>query len=375
MNILLVDNANRELTSVKSALQDDHQLTLVDDAFNALAVLAKKKYDLVITVFTLDKMDGEELLKSITTEYPSIVRVLIIDTLSSDVAKKVSNVAHQLFCQPIDTSKVCITIKKLSPCKQAVTKEAIIKAVAKVKTLPSPPKVYMQLNAMLQDSNTDSQKIAEVITQDPALTAKVLQFSNNSFLKGKSVNSINDAITRMGVDTLCCIVMTAEMFSYQVDIEGFDIEKEQLHALATAKLAASLVKPEFKQQAMIAGLLHDIGKLVLYQIDGKLTKTFFKHKSTNSDNLPLEKKVFSSNHCHIGGYLLHLWSFSYKTIEAIILHHNPEKLLKKDFAIAQAVYVANKLTTEQEIDPTFIQHYKLDKVLEKLQLRAAKFIK
>ena len=256
---------------------------------------------------------------------------------------------------------------------QAITKTVIVKAVASVKTLPSPPKVYLQLNALLQESNTDSQRFADIIMQDPALAAKVLQFSNSSFMvNGKALTSITDAITKMGIDTLCCIVMTSELFSYKPDIDNFSIVNEQLHSLATAKLAASLVKPELKQEAMLAGLLHDLGKVVLYEINPKLTKTFFKHKAKSKDNILLEQKVFSTDHCHIGGYLLHMWKFSNSLIEAVVLHHSPEKLLRKSFGIAQATYVADKLLHEQELDSAFVEHYKLAPLLEKLMARAAR---
>lgn len=260
-----------------------------------------------------------------------------------------------------------------SAITQAITKKVIVKAVASVKTLPSPPKVYLQLNALLQEAHNDSQKFADIITQDPALAAKVLQFSNSSFMvNGKALTNIADAITKMGLDTLCCIVMTSELFSYQPKIDNYSIINEQLHSLAVARLAASLVKPELKQETMLAGLLHDLGKLVLYEINPKLTQTFFKHKEQAKDNIALEQKVFGTDHCHIGGYLLHTWNFSPSVIEAVVLHHAPEKLLRKSFGIAQATYLANQLICEQTLDEKFIEHFKLTPLLEKLTARAAK---
>jgi len=259
----------------------------------------------------------------------------------------------------------------ISAMTEAITKKVIVKAVASVKTLPSPPKVYLQLNALLQEANTDSQKCADVITQDPALAAKVLQFSNSSFLvNGKALTNITDAITKMGLDTLCCIVMTSELFSYKPDIENYSIVNEQLHSLAVARLAASLVKPELKQETMLAGLLHDLGKIVLYEINPKLTQTFFKHRDKSKDNIALEQKVFNTDHCHISGYLLHTWKFSSSVIEAVLLHHSPKKLLRKNFGIAQAIYVANQLIHEKELDENFVEHFKLTPLLEKLTKRA-----
>jgi len=192
--------------------------------------------------------------------------------------------------------------------------------------------------------------------------------------KGKPLNSISEAITRMGVDMLVSLVMTAELFCNQPDVPGFSIENEQQHSLATAQLASSLVDPELKQEAMIAGLLHDIGKLVLVEIDLQLSKTFFEQANPQSDNILLERKIFNCDHCHIGAFLLHSWSFPFPVIEAILNHHEPNKLLKSKFGIAQSVYVANKLLRSQPLDEAFIKHYKLEKSLDSLEQKAQKYL-
>jgi len=254
---------------------------------------------------------------------------------------------------------------------QSITQQVIAKAVASVKTLPSPPKVYLQLNTLLQEKNTDSQKFADIITQDPALAAKVLQFSNASFMvNGKTLTNITEAITKMGIDTLCCIVMTSELLSYKPNIQNFSVVNEQLHSLLTAKLAASLVKPELKQEAMLAGLLHDLGKFVLYEINPKLTADFFEQKQTTTEHMLLEQQIFGTNHCHVAGHLLHNWKFAAHIVEAVVLHHSPKDLIKKDFGIAQATYLADKLIHQQEVDIDFVKHYQLAPLLEKLSARA-----
>jgi HD-like signal output (HDOD) protein len=376
MKVLIVDNADQALLALKQAFYDGPcQTAYVDNGKHALKALSQYKFDVIISVINLGKISGVELLKAISHKYPSMIRVAI--THDDDSDKKInnlaSNICHYTFTLPLNTSQIHQSISAIGEDNRAITKEHIVKAVSKVKTLPSPPKVYLQLNAILAESNTDSEKISEIISQDPALAAKVLQFSNSSFMnQGKPINSITEAITRMGIETLCCIVMTAELFSYEPDIPEFSLIKEQLHCLSTAKLAASLVKPELKREALLAGLLHDIGKLVLFEIDPALTKDYFKYKTNSCDNISLEQKIFGTDHCHISGYLLHMWSFSYQLIAAVVNHHKPEQLLKNSFGIAQAVYLADTLIREQIPCPNFIQHFKLDSVMEALEKRASK---
>ena len=112
--------------------------------------------------------------------------------------------------------------------------------------------------------------------------------------------------------------------------------------------------------------------LLLFEMDANLTNKYFKYRVENADNNALEQKIFATDHNHVGGYLLHMWSFSYHLIEAVVMHHHPEKLLKRSFGIAQAVYLADVLLREQLPNPEFIKHYKLESVLEALEKRAAR---
>lgn len=369
MKILLIDNIDNELAELKQHLQQTHaQFGHVFGLNAAVSALAQHKFNVVFCASKIDHSDGNAVLEMVAKKFPAIVRILINGQDSS------VKTAHMNFNAPLNCDDITSKLKALAANNSAITKDVIINTVAKIKTLPSPPKVYMQLNSVLKANNTDSKTIADIIAQDPALTAKVLQFVNNTFANsGKPMISISEAITKMGLDTLCCIVMTAELFTYNPKVSGFSIIEEQLHSLSTAKLAASLVRPELKQDALIAGLLHDIGKIVLFEINEKSTAIFFKHKNQHSDNIALENKIFSTDHSHVGAYLLHTWGFSYHIIEALILHHRPEKLRQKEFGIAQAVYLANTLIRQQDPDLEFVTHFKLEKVIEQLQQRASKF--
>ena len=371
MKILLIDNLANQLLDLKQELLKSRaKFAHVTGLHAAVSALSQHQFNIVVCIAEIDGNDGSAVLEMVAKKFPKIVRILI-----DNDEQKAHSIAHYSFAQPIESKTIISTIGKLANNNQSITKDIIVKTVASIKTLPSPPKVYMQLNAVLKETNTDSSKIAKIIQQDPALTAKVLQFSNNTFATaGKPMLNISDAITKMGLATLCCIVMTAELFSYNPKIKDFSILDEQLHCLARAKLAASMVKPELKQDAMIAGLLHDLGKVVLFEVNEKSTALFFKHRVKNGNNMALENKIFAIDHCHVGGYLLHTWGFSYQIIEAIILHHKPEKLLQNNFGIAQAVYLANVLIHKQAPSPEFIQHFKLENVIEALSKRADKLI-
>ncbi|WP_286235089.1 response regulator [Thalassotalea sediminis] len=373
MNVLLIDSSEQSLATINSALKKQGCKTAhTANAVTGLKLLQKHRFDVVIAADRLARTSLENLLKAIEIKFPTLIRIAVV----TDKVAGIDQHTHYLYQRPVKINALISTIHSFSGTHQTITKKVVVQSVAKVKTLPSPPKVYMQLNQLLKKANVDSDKIANIISQDPALTAKVLQFTNNTFARAeKPITSITEAITKMGVDTLSCIVMTAELFSYQPNIPNFSILDEQLKALSTAKLAASLVPAALKQDALLAGLLHGIGKLVLFEIDKDLTLKYFKNRAKASDDVVLEKRIFSTDHCHVGAYLLHIWGFPYHLIAAILNQNSPNKLLEQPFGIAQATYLATALLKKKPVDKDFLIHYQLEQQLETLQDSAAKLAK
>lgn len=374
MKILVLDDLAQTLAPINGAFKKKKcQTAYTKDPVLALKTLNKYKFDVVLCAQKIARTNVHHFIKAVSIKFPSLVRCAMIDENNLD--SELSHLLHYQYTEDFDGSKLVNDIEQLATNKKSVAKASIVKMVSSVKTLPSPPKVFLQLNAILQNQNTDSEKIAQIVTQDPALAAKVLQFSNNTFMQnGKPLTNIADAITKMGVETLCCIVMTAELFSQNIEINNFSVANEQLHALAVARFAATLVAPELKNEALLAGLLHGIGKLVLYQVDDSQTQSFLRASRGRSDIIELEQQHFKADHCQIGAYLLHSWSFSNHTIESTLLHKIPSKLLKANLGVAQVVYIANTLINQQKLQPAFIEHYKLAEHIDNLTNKAARFI-
>ena len=380
MKILLIADNSQALEEINELFQcQGCKTALLDDPLVALKLLSKHNFDLVLVGQRLKKTSNVHFLKAVGIKFPTLVRIALVgnnETNNDSVAQhnQLKSLTHYLFEHPINKEQLLSTVMTLEASRKAITQKGIVKTVSNIKALPSPPKVFMQLNTLLKKDHSDSVKFADIISQDPSLTAKVLQFSNNNFMSnGKKLTHINDAITKMGVDTLSCIVMTAELFSYQPDIAQFSIQKEQLHSLATARFAASLVSEEFKQDALLAGLMHGIGKLILFAIDRELSLKYFENSARTIDDIALEQRFFATDHCQVGGYLLHLWSFPYHIINAVLWHRSPDKLLTEHFGIAQACYLANCLLKESTPCPQFITHFNLEKNLASLKMKALRY--
>ena len=291
-----------------------------------------------------------------------------------EAAKKASFVAHQWFNKPCQPKVLEEMVEHIYQVKDSLPQTKILQLVGKIKTLPSPPKVYMQLNAAIKDKSMDMDGISKIIADDPALVAKILQLTNTSFFSnGKQVGSISEAITRLGVDLVCSIVLTAETYDKMSEIPGYSISEEQKHCLSTARLAASMVEPSIRQETILVGLLHNIGKFILYELSPEAMDNYIKQRVIGEDNIVLEQKLFNVDHTQLAGYLLHLWNFSYQLIENIVLHHQPVKLTENSFGSGAAVYVASRLLRKQEVDKTFIEHFDIADKIELWQDKAIEY--
>ncbi|WP_206483863.1 HDOD domain-containing protein [Thalassotalea sp. G2M2-11] len=372
MKVLLINNQANDLANLNRLLkQNTCQTVLLIDPIQALKLLPKSSFDAVIVSDHLTKTTSYDLLKAISIKYPKLIRIAYL----SQGSTLEERIAHYQYEVTVNDTQLVEQLLYFQSQHQHITKAIIVNTLKQVKSLPSPPKVYLQLHNLLESQHANADKIAKVITQDPALTAKVIQITNNIYAHIETpINNIAEAIAKLGIDTLTCVVLTAELCANQSVIPHFFISKFQQHSLSTARFAATIVPKEEKQIAMLAGLLHDIGKLVLFCIDDTLSENYLTQQAQQNSDVLLEQKMFSTDHCQLGAYLLHLWSFPYELINAVLLHHSPEKLLSDHFSVPQAVYLANTLLNEQLPYPDFIAHFQLAEKIPSMQRDARKYL-
>jgi len=365
MKVMFVDDEVMILSGLKRAFfRNNWQLVFADSGQKALQILEQESVDFIISDMRMPIMNGAEFLEKVALSYPQIVRIILSGHSDEEAAKKASFVAHQWFNKPCQPKLLEETLEHISLVRNSLPDLKVQKIVGKIKTLPSPPKVYMRLNALLNDKSADMQKISEIIADEPALVAKILQLTNTSFFSnGKQVESLTEAITRLGIDLVCSIVIAAETYAKIKEIPGYSIEDEQSHCISTARLAASMVGVSLRRETILVGLLHNIGKFILYEVSPEAMASYITQRTIGADNIELEHKLFNADHTQLAGYLLHLWNFSYKLIENIVLHHQPEKLTENEFGSGAAVYVASRLLRKQAVDVSFIEHFNIaDKI-------------
>jgi putative nucleotidyltransferase with HDIG domain len=218
-------------------------------------------------------------------------------------------------------------------------------AVSKIHSIPQ---IVLKIVRMVRENKYSFQNIADEVKQDQVLSAKLLKLCNSAFF-GKRMNadSIDRALIMLGEKQLMQTVMSVAFEDFFTgNIKGYSQCKGGLfnHALGTAMICENLAR---KSQcvptdiAYTAGLLHDIGKVVLDQHMSRAYPFFYRKTQIEKENLFIaEKDTFGITHDEVGEMLAIQWSLPENLMDAIKNHHNPENS-GKDNVLSSVVYLAD----------------------------------
>ncbi|MFZ6752697.1 HDOD domain-containing protein [Undibacterium sp. Dicai25W] len=242
--------------------------------------------------------------------------------------------------------------------------ESIVKHL---KDLPTLPEVAQELLTELDDDESSLESISEKIAMDQAITAKVLKLANSShFGVNSRVVTIQQATAMLGVQNIKNLIrLTIMVNRFPVtNCPGFDFRAFWRHGIATANCAELIsralhMKHDF---AFTAGLLHDIGRLVLVTHCPAEYAEVIRYRNQNKcELLDAERHILEVDHIEAGVVLAHLWNFSDAVQDAIKGHHNPD--IPGINALASVVHVANVIVhaldlaqQENELVPLLSAH-------------------
>jgi HD-like signal output (HDOD) protein len=211
-------------------------------------------------------------------------------------------------------------------------KKQIRQSLESISSIPTLPVVIDRITRLLQNPKTSAEEIGKAITTDQALASKVLKLVNSAFygFPGR-ISTITHAIVILGFSTIKNVVLTASIFDafrkQGTGIEGFDLEHFWLHSIACGAAAQSIAKitgSNQKEECFIAGLIHDIGKIILCQyLPEEFHDAYVYAKESSILFFESENALFDVTHQEIGGFLAQRWNLPTDLQNAVKFHHNP----------------------------------------------------
>jgi len=214
-----------------------------------------------------------------------------------------------------------------------------------VKSLPSAPHTYLQLVEVAARRDSNLASIARVIEVNPALGPTVLQLVNSVFFgRNQRTTTIQQAISRIGVESLKAVVLSAHVFSASHAVAGVSLEQFQAYSLRVARLTRDFVSPARRDEAFTTGLVHDIGKLVLGKRTPDEVIALANFAATSPEEIYLlEREHLGMCHAEAGACLLALWRIPPQIVSAVRYHHQPSMHPGEPSEVLAAVHAADLL--------------------------------
>ncbi len=207
-------------------------------------------------------------------------------------------------------------------------KVMVDRVIAQIEHLPTLPQVVMRVLAMAESPRVSAIELSKAM--DQSLAAKVLKVANSAYYgrSSKSINSIHHAIMMIGFETVKEIILTTSFFHTfhdARDVEALQpLWQHSLECALIAKRLAWIYRYDSLDEAYLAGLTHDIGKLVIQQYFPDQYREIEKKKDLGIDLVTAEKEILDFTHAEIGGKVAQRWSFALLLVEAITHHHDCE---------------------------------------------------
>ncbi|MDY0131761.1 MAG: HDOD domain-containing protein [Desulforegulaceae bacterium] len=379
--IFFVDEDKNILKSLQRMLKSNENqwdLHFFDSTKTALEFMEKKPADIIITEYKMKEINGNEFLKEIKKRFPHTDRVLLSGETDEKKIMTAVPIAHQFIYKPVSGSKLKSMIKRTIAMKSILKNKSLRTTISKLDSLPSLPSKYNEIVRELNSPISSTKKTGEIISTDPSMTSKILQLINSGFFYlPRKISRVDEAVVLLGIDIVKSLVLNHEIFSkLKLEKHFLNFQKElHFHSMATAKTAKEIAIMEglsdySADQAFMAGLIHDCGKLVLASNFPEEYKQALENiENKNSDFIKEERLIFNSSHEIIGAFLMGAWGLPLEIIEAILYHHNPSMSSDKEFGVTGAVHAANiiecqraktlKLPYEEAFAHRFLERIKI----------------
>jgi putative nucleotidyltransferase with HDIG domain len=342
-------------------MESEWDVDFARGGLEGLALMEKEPFQVVITDMNMPGMNGAQFLNEVMQRHPQSARLILSGYAEQETVAKCVGAAHQYLMKPCDVISLRTILSRVCALDVFLKNETLQGLVSRMGVLPSIPSVYFQVLKELQSPYASLDRIGELLATDPAMAAKILQLVNSAFFGvSRRISHPSEAVQLLGVGTVRSLALSLHAFSCfdQSKMRNFSFEPLWNHSLTTALLAKRIAQGEevdlaTVDEAFISGLLHDLGKLMLVaNMPDEYEAVLDRARLSDCSLHEAEQEMFGATHADVGAYLLGLWGLPVPIVEAVALHHHPERNVHQAFTPLTAVHVANGLDHERTDAPT-----------------------
>lgn len=359
-SILFVDDEPHVLDGLQRMLRpkrNEWDMYFAKGGAEALEIIKGQHIDVIVTDMRMPGMDGNQLLTAVMQLSPDTIRFVLSGHADQELIYKAIGTTHQYMAKPSEAETMINIIERAFAIRDILKKESLKQLVTRIRVVPSLPDLYVKVVQELKSPNASTHKVGQIIAQDIGMSAKVLQMVNSAFFGlRRHVSDPAQAAALLGLDVLKSLVLMVQVFSQmeKTVASAYSLEALWAHSLAVAHGAQAIARNTMAEKkavddAFMAGLFHDLGKLVLIaNMPGQYKRVLEAMSRESKDFTAAEREVFGGTHEEVGAYLLGLWAFADPVVEAAAFHHYPSASIGVTFTSLTAVHVANVVVTEFE---------------------------
>jgi len=351
--VLFVDDDLNILSGLKRMLRvmrEQMDFHFAESGREALEMLAGQRINVIVSDMRMPGMDGAALLTAVQERYPHVIRIMLTGHADEEAIFRTVGVVHQFLAKPADPDALKAVLLRACALQKLMKNEQLKRLVTRLGKLPSLPAVYAELQRKIVDPNCAIGDVAAIIEKDIGMSAKVLQLVNSAFFGlYKSIDSPLRAVNLLGLDTIKTLVLGVRVFEElkTSSSDVFLVGELWEHSLMTATFAKKIAVAEsgdkqFIDTVFIAGMMHDVGKLLLFStMRDAYVQAVYMAREHRISLYQAEHHVLHSDHSDVGSYLMGLWGLPGEVVEALAFHHRLDDYPAPSLSAAVVVHVAD----------------------------------
>jgi len=358
-NILFVDDELNLLNALKRMLNKYKAEFSVDYALSgaeALTLMERKNYDIVISDMRMGGMDGADFLEIVMQKYPETTRIILSGQSGEEMVFKSIRPTHQFLSKPCSPERILQTIRRNMDITRYISQKSIQRIIAHINTLPVLPEIYTELERKMDNPETSIKEIGLLIEKDIGLSSQVLKLVNSSYFGFyDNITAPAKAVGLLGIELIKSLILSQNLFHKENMSPDFgrlmktiwDISYKtgvNCHKISHKIFSGSKIT----EASFTVGLLHKIGLLVLASELPLDLNNIFHYALINKKSLiEVEQMILETNHAEIGAYLLGLWGFSPEIFSAIAGYPRVDSK-NEDLTLSDILHLTAFLVQQEE---------------------------